>query len=87
MNREELMEEHSDLIQEIVTEAVAEVEAKFSVERDELTTKLAAKEADNAEMADRVQKLEKNDIIRREREFKSSASSIWTKIKENNTIP
>jgi hypothetical protein len=87
MNKEELMENHSDLIQEIVDEAVSKVEAKFSEERKDLNAKLSAEKDANSEMSTRVQKLEKNDLIRQEEGFKSSADSIWTRKLADSRVP
>ena len=87
MNKEELMEKHSDLIKELLEEAVGAVETKLTAERDALQTKLTAEEAKNATMADRVVALEKNDVIRRENEFKSTADSIWSRQLADSNIP
>jgi hypothetical protein len=87
MDRKELMAEHADLVQEIVDEAVAKVTEKFTVEKKDLETKLAAEKETNTAMSERVQKLEKNDLIRREQEFKSNADSIWSKKLSESKIP
>ena len=87
MNREELMAQHSELVQSIVDEALATVNAQFAEERTALQEQLAAEKASNSEMSERVQKLEKNDLIRRENEFKSSAETVWSKRLSDSKIP
>ena len=87
MNKSELMASHSDLVQEIVDEALAKAEEKFAKEREDLNAKLTAEKEANSEMSERVQKLEKNDLIRRESEFKSSADAIWMKQLSDSAIP
>jgi hypothetical protein len=87
MNKDELMEKYSDLVKEVVDEAVGKVESKFSTERDELKAELATEKGKNDEMSDRVISLEKNDVIRQEREFKSLADSIWARNLAESAIP
>jgi len=87
MTRDELIEKHSELVQEIVDEAIAKSEEKFAEERKDLNAKLAAEKEANTAMSERVQKLEKNDLIRREQEFKSSANSVWAKKLSDSKIP
>jgi len=87
MNKKELMEDHPDLVQEIVDEAIKTVEDKFSTERDDLNAKLTAAKDENAAMSDRVIKLEKNDVIRQENEFKASADRIWANSLADSSIP
>ena len=87
MDRKELMAQHSVLVQEVVDEAIARVNETFTAEKKDLQDQLAAEKASNTEMTDRVQKLEKNDLIRREREFKSVADSLWSKMLAECRIP
>jgi hypothetical protein len=87
MDSRELMSEHGDLIQEIIDEALSKANEKFAAEKKDLEAKLATEKATNTEMSERVQKLEKNDLIRREQEFKSKADSIWSKKLSESEIP
>ena len=68
-------------------EAVGKVESKFAEERDELQTKLDAEKDKNETLSDRVIKLEKNDVIRRENEFRSTAETIWSRNLSESNIP
>jgi hypothetical protein len=70
-----------------VDEAINKAETKFSTERDDLNAKLTAAKDENAAMSDRVIKLEKNDVIRQENEFKASADRIWANSLADSSIP
>jgi len=87
MNRKELLEEHGDLVQSLIDDAVAKVQEKFEAEKKDLESKLATAATTNEDLTSRVMKLEKDEIIRRGNEQKAKADSIWTRKLAESDIP
>lgn len=87
MDREELMETYPDLIKGIVEQALSESQTKFDLEKKTLQDQLAAAKQSNAEMSDRVLKLEKKDMLRHEKEQKDLADTIWARKLAASDVP
>lgn len=86
MDLNELKKKHPELVTQLTEELRGAIQSEFSgklKEKDDKITELEKEKEtlsnSNTELSDRVQKLEKNDTIRTEREIKANAKSVVEK--------
>ncbi|MEA2067014.1 MAG: hypothetical protein U9O65_08005 [Thermotogota bacterium] len=87
MTKEELLEKHPELVEEIQLEAKKESEVEFAKKETEFSKKEEDLKSENEKLTDRTLELEKKEAIRAENELRKSADSIWTKKLSESDIP
>lgn len=98
MDLEKFMTEHKELYDKIVADTTttvsADIEAKFQKKLDDKDSEIATLSGNNDKltkditiMGEKVNKLEKNDIIRTEEALDAKAKSIWVEKLSDSSIP